>query len=283
VPADGDFLLMLGADYAHKNRPFAIRLADELRREHGWEGTLVLAGAHVAHGSSAAAEAELLAERPELGGFVLDIGAVDHAQKRWLLTHAQALLCPSIYEGYGLTPLEAAAAGRPCVYAATTSLGEILGPEAATIVPWDVSASAAAAAALVRPGDALDAHLDRLGAALRRSAWEPVVERLCGAYFDTLAAPYRASAPRAWDDFERERLIPHLAAERDIAQRSYEDLVQRVRHGLRLIDSDGLLSEEQQRGLIRVATDSRLRGPVLAALGRFGRATEDGGDEAGGR
>ena len=38
LPEGRPFLLVLGADYAHKNRPFAMALADELRVRHGWDG-----------------------------------------------------------------------------------------------------------------------------------------------------------------------------------------------------------------------------------------------------
>ena len=46
-----------GTDFLHKNRVFAIRLLEALRSEHGWEGSLVLAGPKVAKGSSAGEEA----------------------------------------------------------------------------------------------------------------------------------------------------------------------------------------------------------------------------------
>ena len=139
---DEPFLLCVGADYAHKNRPFAIELLSALW-ELGWEGRLVLCGARVAHGSSRERESEVLARDPELARFVTDLGPVDEASKRWLYAHACALLYPTLYEGFGLIPLEAARAGLPCLFAAQASLSEVA-PEAATLVPWDAGASAQA-------------------------------------------------------------------------------------------------------------------------------------------
>jgi len=91
VPDGHDLLVMIGSDYLHKNRLFALELLAELRRR-GWDGTLVLAGAHVVHGGSAAAEAELLRALPDLAAHVRDVGPVPESEKLWLLTNAAAVL-----------------------------------------------------------------------------------------------------------------------------------------------------------------------------------------------
>lgn len=264
VPADRKLLLVLGTDYAHKNRPFALQLADELRRRHRWDGLLVLAGAHVPHGSTATAERELLAGNPDLAEHVLDLGQVSDAEKWWLFEAADAHICPSIYEGFGLAPLEAAAARRPCVYAARTSLREIIDPAAATIFPWDVASSADAAAELLRVDAARDRHLDLLTAALREHTWERVADRVLSAYHAALAAPFRAAAPRARAELQREQ---RLIEEHD----ALKDLRARVRCGLPLIDlRQPLLSPDEQRGLMRIAARRWLRGPLLSPLGPLG-------------
>lgn len=271
VPADREFLLALGADYAHKNRPFALALMRELRRRHAWPGILVLAGSHVAHGSSAEAERDVLAADPDLAEAVVDLGPVSAAEKRWLLEHATAHVTASTYEGFGLAPLEAACAGRPCVYAACTSLAEIIDPAAATIVAWDPLSSADAAIGLLSPGEARTRHLELLDAALSRFGWPAVVADVIAGYESALAAPYRGAAPRSWDELEREQLVVELAAARD-------DLQARVAHGQSLIDRrDPLLTQAQQRGLMRVASRRWLRGPLLAPFGLLGADDRDGG------
>ena len=162
APAEDGFLLCLGADYRHKNRPFAIALAGELRAAHGWQGKLVLAGSHVTHGSSRAEERALLARDPDLAEAVLDIGPVDEAGKSWLYGHAAAVLFPSLYEGFGLIPFEAARAGVPCLFAAQAALVEVAGSELATLRAWDVPLSAAAVAPLLRPGSERERHVEGL-------------------------------------------------------------------------------------------------------------------------
>ncbi len=277
-----ELLVMIGADYVHKNRTFALALADELREHHGWDGLLVLAGAHVPHGSSAPAEAELLRERPALAAHVLDLGPVSEAEKHWLLTHARALLCPSTYEGYGLTPLEAASAGLPCLYAPFTSLAEVVGPHAATIVPWNAAVSAEAAIGLLREGETRERHLTLLSQALSRCEWGPIVDHLIRTYRDAVTSPYRTSAPRAFEDLQRERLIAELhAGHRELGVRlavldaAYLDLEARVAGGLPLIDRGGLLTEAQQRGLMRIAARGWLRKPLLGPVGLLGGRGEN--------
>ncbi len=51
---------------------------------------------------------------------------------------ARVFVYPSYYEGFGLPPLEAQAAGTPVVASYTTSLGEVLGQTALLIDPYNV-------------------------------------------------------------------------------------------------------------------------------------------------
>ena len=140
---EGPFLLALGTDYRHKNRPFALRLLDELRRRHAWDGALVFAGPHVPSrivGGRGGCVPRLPAGRSPSSR--PSSAAVNEAEKRWLLEQAAAVVYPTVYEGFGLVPFEAAAAGAPCLFAPHTSLSEILPEELARLVPWDPAASA---------------------------------------------------------------------------------------------------------------------------------------------
>lgn len=264
LPDDRALLVMLGADYAHKNRPFAIRLFDELRRAHGFDGMLVLAGAHVPHGSSADEEARLLRDDRGLSASVVDLGPVDEPEKAWLASHAAAYLFASSYEGFGLVPLEAAAAGTPCLYSASSSLRELIDPDAATIVPWDVARSAARGVALLRPGPARERHLELLRGALERFRWDVVVADVVAAYRTALASAYRGGAARAFAELQREEYIVALDA-------SLRGLQERVSHGLPLIDADGgLLDRDQRQGLMRLAARPGVSAPLFALLGALG-------------
>jgi glycosyltransferase involved in cell wall biosynthesis len=55
---------------------------------------------------------------------------------------ALALVCPSLYEGFGLSPLEAMACGTPVVTSSRTALPEVVGEAAVLVDPYDVEAIA---------------------------------------------------------------------------------------------------------------------------------------------
>jgi glycosyltransferase involved in cell wall biosynthesis len=273
--AEDPFLLCLGADYAHKNRPFAIRLLGALR-ELGWPGRLVLAGAHVPYGSSHERERELLAEHPELAGFVLDLGPIDESAKTWLYGHARALLYPTLYEGFGLLPVEAARACLPCLFAAQASLPEVAG-DAAMLVPWDALASAVAVLPLLSEGQARAGHLQKLRT-IPVPGWSEVARQLIAVYDHALAASPSEAAPRAWQELDRENYVLKLEREVDhhkqLAreyQDAYHSLEGRVSIGLPLIDEGGLLTPTQQRGLMRIAGRGRLGSLAVRPLGLLGR------------
>lgn len=57
-----------------------------------------------------------------------------------LYTHAAALVYPSLYEGFGLPPLEAMAHGCPAICSNTSSLPEVVGTAAELFDPTDVEA-----------------------------------------------------------------------------------------------------------------------------------------------
>lgn len=275
LSASDPFLLCLGADYAHKNRPFAIALVGALNGL-GWSGKLVLAGTHVAHGSSREREVELLARDPALASSVVDLGTVDEAGKQWLYAHANALLYPTLYEGFGLIPLEAARAGLPCLFAAQASLAE-LAPGMATLIPWDAPASALSVMPLLSDGPARDAHLAELRS-LATQGWREVAVDLLRVYERALLSPASQAAPRAWQELDREDYIVRL--DRDMVslkavaeeyQNAYHALDERVSFGLPLVDRGGLLSRDQQRGLMRIASRRRLAAVLLAPFGLMGR------------
>ena len=94
--------------------------------------------------------------QPPLSDRVRHLGYVSDDDRRALYRDAAALVVPSFHEGFGLTALEAMAAGVPVVAANRGSLPELVGDAALLVDPAD---TAALSAAIVRA--VTDASSDR--------------------------------------------------------------------------------------------------------------------------
>lgn len=188
IPSEAEVVLCLGSDARQENRLFAIRLLDQLQRLCGWEGRMVFAGAHVAEGSSAGEEDELLALRPRLADATVDLAAVDRAEELWLLRRARLVVFPHLRPGARLVPFQAAREDVPCLWAATGAAGEVLPRQAAAIVPWDAAATAPAALALIRDEAARRANLEAIRNAGSGLTWQAAAEGMLEVYDRALAA-----------------------------------------------------------------------------------------------
>jgi glycosyltransferase involved in cell wall biosynthesis len=104
-----------------------------------------------------------------------------------LYSAADCFAFPSLYEGFGLTPLEAMACGAPVVCANATSLPEVVGDAALLVDPLDIRAlSAAIVRVLTSPQTA--AELRARGLARARSfTWERTAAETSAVYARTLA------------------------------------------------------------------------------------------------
>lgn len=122
---DGPFLLYLGTIEVKKG---ILELLSGYRQalELGLDATLVLAGGR--GGPSLDLQDEIRC----VGcvGRIRHLGYIDEVDKKPLMKAAAAFVYPSLYEGFGLPPLEAMALGVPCVVSDQTSLPEIAGDAA---------------------------------------------------------------------------------------------------------------------------------------------------------
>jgi glycosyltransferase involved in cell wall biosynthesis len=191
MAAQGNFILCIGTDYRHKNRIFALELLDQLRSRHDWDGYLVFAGPHAHSGTSELDETELLELRPGLAARVVFLGQVGESEKAWLYAHSKGVVYPSVYEGFGMIPFEAAAFGRPCFFAAQTALAEVLPASTATLVPWDVEQSADAVHDVLENPPKARALTAAVAAAGQRFTWEATTSAILDAYAEVITTPAR--------------------------------------------------------------------------------------------
>lgn len=191
---EGGFVVALSSTFWHKNRAHAIATWIAMVERHGYRGHLVIAGPEPYFGRSSAAETALIEHLPaDLRRRVHLMGHIDDDVKWWLLTNAEVALYPSVVEGFGLVPFEAAAVGTPCLAHAGTAPGELLAGTSALVTSWDPADWAAQAASLV--GDAVRSRLvtDEILAVTKEHTWRRCAERTWSAIDHALASPRRAS------------------------------------------------------------------------------------------
>lgn len=168
-----NYLLYTGTFSRHKNLPLALRALSLVKEDR--ELALVLVGRQ---GARAAKELEELSKRLGVYDRVRHLGYVPREDLPGLMSGCTAFVYPSLYEGFGLAPLEAMACGAPVLAANVASLPEVVGD-----------------AGVLLPPDSPGAWADALSGLLRPSQRQPLKER-------SLARAARFS----WDDAARQVL-----------------------------------------------------------------------------
>jgi glycosyltransferase involved in cell wall biosynthesis len=162
------FLLAVGSANPTKNLPRLVRAWHSLRRD---DACLVIAGG--ANGRVFAGPGQHPA-----GAGVVTLAEVDDALLVALYGAADALVFPSLYEGFGLPPLEAMAAGCPVAAAQAASLPEVCGDAALFFDPLDETSIAAALARLLDEPGLRDSLRERGRAHAAAMGWDRAAQRL---------------------------------------------------------------------------------------------------------
>jgi glycosyltransferase involved in cell wall biosynthesis len=110
------------------------------------------------------------------------VGYLDEEELPLWYAAATLFVFPSIYEGFGMPPLEAMACGTPVVTSNTSSLPEVVGDAGIMVSPYDVDGLAAAIVRLLQD-EALGADLRERGLQRARSfSWRTTAEQTLRAY-----------------------------------------------------------------------------------------------------
>ncbi len=159
----GNYVIAIGLLTPRKN--FA-RLVEAVSRLD--DTRLVLVG----RATDGAAEVEAAIERTGMTGRVLRMSGVSDARLLELLGAARACAVTSLYEGFGLSALEALACGTPLVCSEAASLPEVVGNAALLVDATDVDAIAGGLDRVLRSPE-LAAELGRKGPErARQMTWE---------------------------------------------------------------------------------------------------------------
>lgn len=126
----GKYALYVGSNKPHKN---LVRLIEAWSRANP-DAILVIAG----HWDPRFPEAKQVLQDLSLGGRVIFRENLSADEVPVLMSGAEVFVFPSLYEGFGLPPLEAMASGTPVVCSNASGLAEVVGEAALLFDPLDV-------------------------------------------------------------------------------------------------------------------------------------------------
>ena len=176
------YVLALGSVDRRKELTTLVAAFDSLAACHA-DLRLLLAGPD---GDAAEDLAQAIAHSPH-SGRIERLGWVDDGARAALVRQAAAVAYPSRYEGFGLVPLEAMAAGRPVVTSPVSAIPEVAGDAALYAVAGDAD-SLAEALQRVLTDSALVADLCARGRLRAASyTWDRTAEGMLDLYSRAVA------------------------------------------------------------------------------------------------
>jgi glycosyltransferase involved in cell wall biosynthesis len=171
------YVLALGTLEPRKDIPTLVRAFDEVAATDPGLA-LVLAGPD--GWGAEQVTATIAAARH--GDRVHRLGWVDDRTRRGLLAGAAVVAYTSVYEGFGLPPLEALAGATPVVATRAGALPEVLGDAAEWAEPADAGSVAAALRAVLGDADRAAAIVEAGQGRLAAYSWDRTADRLVELY-----------------------------------------------------------------------------------------------------
>ncbi len=171
------FLLCVTNIKPHKNLKRLIRAVGQLAPDYR-ELELVIAGGGIED------HADLAALCREVGvtDRVRTLGFLPKAEVRALYHLARIFVFPSLYEGFGLPPLEAMACGTPVVAARSSAIPEVVGRCGLLVNPYRVDAIAEAIRSLLENDNFRKALGTQGRTRAERFDWDHAAQRVLDVY-----------------------------------------------------------------------------------------------------
>jgi glycosyltransferase involved in cell wall biosynthesis len=175
---EDDFILFVGTIEPRKNLPILLRAFERISRMRDRRLQLVLAGGGgwLTDDFDRLVRASDFRERIRLTGYLSD------EELRALYSSCKVFVYPSLYEGFGLPPLEAMACGAPVVASRIAAHEETLKDKARLIEPMDEPALAKAIVELVEDEKARQSLVKEGLAHVANFSWRKTAELTSKVY-----------------------------------------------------------------------------------------------------
>ena len=174
-----DYILYVGSLEPRKNIGSLVEAFQLLRNQHpDLKTKLILIGG----------ESPLFAElKLKISDYQDDIilkGFVDDDELKAYYRHAGLVAYPSLYEGFGLPPLEAMASGAPVVTSITSSLPEVVGNAAIKVNPYDIRQLSESMAKILLNPDHRKDLINRGFEQVKSFNWFRVARNILAIYYE---------------------------------------------------------------------------------------------------
>jgi glycosyltransferase involved in cell wall biosynthesis len=178
---DAPYVLSVGTLQPRKNIPHLVKsFAALVRAERLDDLHLVLTGSQ--GGGDFDAIVNHATKYSDLRDRIVFTGFVDDTDLAALFSGALVFAYPSLYEGFGLPPLEAMQCGTPVITSDRSSLPEVVGDGGVLVDPLDQDALAQAILDVYRDSGHRADLAVRATARARQFTWERFAEQTVGAY-----------------------------------------------------------------------------------------------------
>lgn len=192
---DGPFIFNVGGLDVRKNLATLLRAFALVRSQLPEGMRLVIAGAAHSGNTERYPELQPLARELGIADATIFTGRIGDREKLALLNAAELYAYPSLYEGFGLSPLEAMRCGTPVISSDRSSLPEVVGNGGLLVEPTPEKIGAALAFVLQTPHE-LRALRHRALAQAARFSWARTARETMAAYEEVLRGAERWGARR---------------------------------------------------------------------------------------
>jgi glycosyltransferase involved in cell wall biosynthesis len=168
-------LLNVGSTHLRKNIPTILKVLVQLKTQ-GISVQLWKVG------DDFTGEQQTFIQDHALEPLITQFGKPDRATLMQIYNAADVLLSPSLYEGFGLTVLEAMACGTPVIAARASSLPEVVGDAAILVEPMDDGAIVEAVIKLKNDRPYQESLVAKGLARSRQFSWQSTAEQVAFVY-----------------------------------------------------------------------------------------------------